>query len=63
MDGSLYDVLEQVLTDPHYHHPVVDEQGEGLGPLSVVDILRAQSTGEDWRDLVSPGLHAEDRLG
>ncbi|MFC4637896.1 hemolysin family protein [Deinococcus hohokamensis] len=51
---SLNEVIEQVLSHPHDRYPVVDGQGEVLGQLSVVDLLRAQSSGEDWRNLVSP---------
>lgn len=47
-------VVDQVLASPHDRYPVVDERGEVLGQLNVVDVLRAWRTGEALVDLLHP---------
>lgn len=47
-------VIDQVLASPHDRYPVVDERGEVLGQLNVVDVLRVSRTGEALADLLHP---------
>ncbi|MEF2280488.1 hemolysin family protein [Deinococcus sp. YIM 134068] len=50
-------VVDQVLAAPHDRYPAVDEGGEVLGQLNVVDVLRASRTGEALLELLHPVVY------
>ncbi|GBF08060.1 hemolysin-like CBS domain-containing protein DUF21 [Deinococcus aerius] len=53
-------VVERVLASPHDRYPAVDEVGEVIGQLNVVDVLRASRTGEALADLVRPVVYVPE---
>ncbi|MFC4427266.1 hemolysin family protein [Deinococcus navajonensis] len=58
--ASLDETVDCVLRQPHDRYPVVDAQGEVVGQVNVVDLLRAQRTGETLSDLMGEVVYVPE---